>query len=154
VENDPNRYRDGKVAVYVRPETARKIRAEAAHKGSHPMKWSAAALSAAALPLNRPPAKAADRREARAIDKLTIDNSPIDTVTARYHISRMDWTDFLNLVERVPGRCSGQWVVKGTRVMVECITNNADSTPEEIADMFGLPVEVVREILRQLAPRK
>jgi hypothetical protein len=34
-------------------------------------------------------ADAPDRREARAIDKLTIDNSPIDSVPARYYISRM-----------------------------------------------------------------
>jgi uncharacterized protein (DUF433 family) len=83
---------------------------------------------------------AADRREARAID----------SVSASYHISAMiDWTNCPD-VESVSGKCSGAWVVRGTRVIVEsCILGNAaDCTPEEVADMFGLPVEVVRRILR------
>ena len=53
-------------------------------------------------------------------------------------------------VESVPGRCSGAWVVKNSRVIVEtCILGNAeDCTPEEIADMFEVPVDVVRRVLR------
>jgi DNA-directed RNA polymerase specialized sigma24 family protein len=40
-------------------------------------------------------------------------------------------------------------VVKDSRVIVEsCILGNAeDCTPEEIADMFEVPVDVVRRIL-------
>ena len=85
--------------------------------------------------------QAADRREARAID----------TVPVRYHISAMiDWTNCPD-VEQVPGRCSGQPVVKGTRVLVQGILDNAeDCTPEEIAtDIFeGVTVEQVRRVLR------
>jgi len=62
----------------------------------------------------------------------------------------IDWTR-CNDVESVPGRCSGAWVVKNSRVIVEtCILGNAeDCTPEEIADMFEVPggVEVVKRIL-------
>jgi uncharacterized protein (DUF433 family) len=56
-------------------------------------------------------------------------------------------------VESVPGRCSGAWVVKNSRVIVEsCILGNAEdgATPEEIADWFEVPggVDVVKRILR------
>jgi uncharacterized protein (DUF433 family) len=56
-------------------------------------------------------------------------------------------------VESVPGRCSGAWVVKNSRVIVEtCILENAEegASPEEIADWFEVPggVDVVRRILR------
>jgi uncharacterized protein (DUF433 family) len=51
-------------------------------------------------------------------------------------------------VESVPDRCGGAWVAKGSRVMVEGILENAeDASPEEVADMFELPVEQVRRIL-------
>jgi uncharacterized protein (DUF433 family) len=76
---------------------------------------------------------------------------PIDDAPARYHISAMiDWTNCPD-VESVPGRCSGQPVVKGTRILVQGILDNAaDCTPEEIAgpDIYpDLSVEVVRRIL-------
>jgi uncharacterized protein (DUF433 family) len=59
----------------------------------------------------------------------------------------IDWSQCPD-VESVPDRCSGAWVVKGTRVMVEGILDNADEcSPEEVADLFGLPVDVVRRIL-------
>jgi uncharacterized protein (DUF433 family) len=41
--------------------------------------------------------------------------------------------------ERTPGKVSGAWCVKGTRIPVQAIIDNArDCTPEEIAgpDMF------------------
>lgn len=52
-------------------------------------------------------------------------------------------------VERVPGKVSGAWVVKGTRVPVEAVLVNADAqTPEAITAMFpGLSVDVVRRII-------
>ena len=60
----------------------------------------------------------------------------------------MDWTNCPD-VERTPGKCSGAWCVKGTRVMVECILDNADDfTADEIArEIYDLPVDVVRRIL-------
>ena len=59
----------------------------------------------------------------------------------------IDWTQCAD-AESVPDRCSGAWVVRGTRVMVECILDNADdASADEIAEMFGLPVDAVRRIL-------
>ena len=60
----------------------------------------------------------------------------------------IDWTR-CDDVESVPGRCGGAWVVKDSRVIVEsCILGNAeDCSAEEIADMFEVPVDVVRRIL-------
>jgi uncharacterized protein (DUF433 family) len=61
----------------------------------------------------------------------------------------IDWSRCPD-VESVPGRCGGAWVVKNSRVIVEtCILGNAeDCTPEEIADLFEVPVDVVRRVLR------
>jgi uncharacterized protein (DUF433 family) len=54
-------------------------------------------------------------------------------------------------VESVPDRCGGAWVVKGTRIPVQGILDNAeDCSPEEICgpDIFpDLDVETVRRIL-------
>jgi uncharacterized protein (DUF433 family) len=55
--------------------------------------------------------------------------------------------------ESVPGKCNGAWVVKGTRVMVQGILDNAaDASGAEIAEMFGLPVDVVQRILDFAGP--
>jgi uncharacterized protein (DUF433 family) len=62
-------------------------------------------------------------------------------------MSMIDWTNCPD-VESVPGRCSGAWVVKDTRLTVDAILNNAeDCSAEEVADMFAVPVEIVRRIL-------
>lgn len=54
-------------------------------------------------------------------------------------------------VETVPGRCSGAWVVKGTRALVQGILDNfeAGCSAEEIAgpDVYDLPLDVMRRIL-------
>jgi uncharacterized protein (DUF433 family) len=53
-------------------------------------------------------------------------------------------------VERVPGRVSGQWVVKDTRILAQGVIDNAeDFTPEEIATEIyeGLGVERARRII-------
>ena len=66
----------------------------------------------------------------------------------------IDWTHCQD-VESVPGRCGGAWVVKDSRVIVEsCILDNADAgaTPEEIADWFEVPVDVVKRILAFARP--
>jgi uncharacterized protein (DUF433 family) len=64
-------------------------------------------------------------------------------------MSEIDWTNCPD-AESVPGRCSGAWVVKGTRLTVDAILNNAaDFTAEQIAtELFeGVTVEQVRRIL-------
>jgi uncharacterized protein (DUF433 family) len=59
----------------------------------------------------------------------------------------IDWSQCAD-VESVPGRCSGQPVVKGTRVLVQGILDNAaDASAAEVAEMFELPVDLVRRIL-------
>jgi uncharacterized protein (DUF433 family) len=69
----------------------------------------------------------------------------------------MDWSDCSD-VERIPGKVSGSWLVKGTRLPVWAILENAeDHTPEEIANEIfeGVTPETVRRIInfaRQHAP--
>jgi uncharacterized protein (DUF433 family) len=68
-----------------------------------------------------------------------------------HHIGPMiDWT-LCPDVERTPGKVSGAWCVKGTRIPVQAIIDNAeDYSPEEIAgpDIYPeLSVDVVRRIL-------
>ena len=53
-------------------------------------------------------------------------------------------------VERIPGKVSGAWLVKGTRLPVWAILENAeDHTPEEIAsEIFeGVSADTVRRIV-------
>ena len=62
----------------------------------------------------------------------------------------MDWSHCSD-AERDPGRVSGAWVVRGSRVPVQAIIDNARDgfSPKAIADMFeGLRVERVRGVLR------
>jgi uncharacterized protein (DUF433 family) len=64
-------------------------------------------------------------------------------------MSGIDWSQCPD-AESVPGRCSGAWVAKDSRVMVEGILDNADAgySAEEIAtEIFELPVDQVRRIL-------
>jgi uncharacterized protein (DUF433 family) len=46
----------------------------------------------------------------------------------------MDWSD-CPAVERVPGKVSGAWLVKGTRIPAQSVVEHADDgyTPEQIA---------------------
>ena len=63
----------------------------------------------------------------------------------------MDWSKCVD-VERLPGKVSGAWVVKGTRVPVQAVIDNAEDgyTPEEIVgEIFeGLTLERVRSVIR------
>ena len=92
--------------------------------------------------------------QARRLDEAPIDYSDIPPLDDEFfakarRMTEIDWTKCAD-VESVPGRCSGAWVVKDSRVIVEtCILGNAeDCTPEEIADMFEVPVTVVCRVLR------
>ncbi len=61
----------------------------------------------------------------------------------------MDWSDSPD-VERIAGKVSGSWLVKGTRLPVDAILLHADEySPEEIATEFyqGISPEIVRRIL-------
>ena len=62
----------------------------------------------------------------------------------------IDWSNCKD-VESVPGRVSGAWVIKGTRVPAQAIVDNAKAgcSPEEIAtEIFELPLERVNAVLR------
>jgi uncharacterized protein (DUF433 family) len=64
----------------------------------------------------------------------------------------IDWSRCED-VERVPGRVSGAWLIKGTRVQADAIVANAMAgcTAEDIAgpDIFpSIPLDVVRRVLR------
>jgi uncharacterized protein (DUF433 family) len=62
----------------------------------------------------------------------------------------IDWSK-CDDVETVPGRVSGAWVLKGTRVQADAVVENAKDgfTAEEIAtEIFELPLERVRAVLR------
>ena len=55
----------------------------------------------------------------------------------------MDWFQGPD-VERILGEVSGQWIVKGTRILVDGVIDNSDdNTPEEIAtELFpGLGID-------------
>ena len=62
----------------------------------------------------------------------------------------MDWSKSPD-VERIHGKVSGDWVIKGTRVPVEAIIQNARDgfSAEEITEEIfeGVPVERVRAVL-------
>ena len=63
--------------------------------------------------------------------------------------NEIDWTDCPD-VESVPGRCSGAWVVKDTRILVQGVLDNAeDYSPEEIAGEIyeGLGADRARRII-------
>jgi uncharacterized protein (DUF433 family) len=63
--------------------------------------------------------------------------------------AEMDWTG-CDLVERVPGKVSGQPVVKGTRILADQIVEEdvLGSPFEEIAENYpSLPIEKIRKLL-------
>jgi uncharacterized protein (DUF433 family) len=65
---------------------------------------------------------------------------------------KIDWSK-CDDVESVPGRVSGAWVIKRTRVQADAIVENARAacTAEEIAgpDIFpSIPLDIVQRVLR------
>ena len=63
----------------------------------------------------------------------------------------MNWSQCPD-VESVPGKVSGAWVVKGTRVQADAIVENAAEgfSPEEIAEEIfpTVPVERIERVLQ------
>ena len=59
----------------------------------------------------------------------------------------VDWSKCPE-VERVPGRRAGEPVLRGSRVTVAEVMDNYanDSSPEEISENFGLPIEQLRAL--------
>ena len=61
----------------------------------------------------------------------------------------IDWSECPD-VERIPGKVSGAWLIKGTRLPVDAILANADDyTPDEIATKIfeGITPEIAHRII-------
>lgn len=62
----------------------------------------------------------------------------------------MDWSKCED-VEQVPGKVSGQWVIRDTRILADGVIANAEDgyTAEQIADQIflGLPVDRARRVI-------
>ena len=62
----------------------------------------------------------------------------------------IDWSRCPD-VERVPGKVSGAWLVKGTRIPAQALVDNAEDgrSAEEIAGSIyeGLPLDRARRVL-------
>ena len=92
--------------------------------------------------------------EARALDEAPIDYSDIAPLGAEFFSrakAMIDWSQCPD-DESVPGRCGGAWVIRGTRIPVQGLLDNAaDCSPEQIAGPGIFPdltVEQVRRVLR------
>jgi uncharacterized protein (DUF433 family) len=63
---------------------------------------------------------------------------------------KIDWSQCSD-VESVPGRMSGAWVIKGTRIPAQAVVDNADdgySAERIAAEIYdGLPVEPARRVI-------
>jgi len=62
----------------------------------------------------------------------------------------INWSEYED-VESVPGKVSGAWVLKDTRVPAQAIVDNAKAgcSAEEIAtEIYELPLERVKALLR------
>jgi uncharacterized protein (DUF433 family) len=59
----------------------------------------------------------------------------------------MEWSG-CPAVERVPGKVSGQWIVKGTRILADGVVENADAgyTAEELAPNLRGPSRSTRRV--------
>jgi uncharacterized protein (DUF433 family) len=73
---------------------------------------------------------------------------------AAYHGSKetlmpaLDWSQ-CPAVESVPGRVSGAWVFRGTRMPVQTVFENLEAglSPGEIAEIFEVTPEEIRAVL-------
>ena len=63
-------------------------------------------------------------------------------------MAALDWSK-CQVVESIPGKVSGAWVFKGTRMPVSLVFENleAGATVEEIIDWFHLTRDQVVEVL-------
>ena len=63
-------------------------------------------------------------------------------------MATLDWSQ-CSAVESVPGRLSGAWVFRGTRMPVSAVFENleAGATIEEIIDQFDITREQINAVL-------
>jgi uncharacterized protein (DUF433 family) len=60
----------------------------------------------------------------------------------------LDWSQ-CPAVESIPGKVSGAWVFKGTRMPVQTVFQNLEAgmSPQEIAEVFDVTPEEIRAVL-------
>ncbi len=62
-------------------------------------------------------------------------------------VGRLDWSQ-CGVVERIPGKVSGAWVFRGTRVPVSAIFENLKTSPmEEVLENFPVTRDQVWTVL-------
>jgi uncharacterized protein (DUF433 family) len=63
------------------------------------------------------------------------------------HMATLDWSQ-CSAVESIPGKVSGAWVFRGTRVPVSAIFENLKTSPiEEILENFHVTRDQVQAVL-------
>ena len=63
------------------------------------------------------------------------------------HMATLDWSQ-CPAVESVPGKVSGAWVFRGTRVPVSAIFENLKSSPiEEVLENFHVTRDQIQTVL-------
>ena len=64
-------------------------------------------------------------------------------------MATLDWSQ-CDAVESVPGKVSGAWVFKGTRMPVQTVFANLESgmSLDEITEVFDVTPEEIRAVLR------
>jgi len=67
-------------------------------------------------------------------------------------VATLDWSE-CPAVESVPGRLSGAWVFKGTRMPVSAVFQNleAGATVDEVVEWFDIPKEEILKVLEFVA---
>ena len=64
-----------------------------------------------------------------------------------HHMASLDWSQ-CPVVESIPGKVSGAWVFRGTRVPVSAIFENLKSSPlEEVLENFHVTRDQVQAVL-------
>jgi uncharacterized protein (DUF433 family) len=68
-------------------------------------------------------------------------------------MATLDWSQ-CPAVESIPGKVSGAWVFRGTRLPVSVIFENleAGASIQEIAEWFDVRPEQIKEVLEFAAP--
>ena len=61
----------------------------------------------------------------------------------------LDWSQ-CPAVESIPGKVSGAWVLRGTRMPIETVFENLEAglSVQEITEIFDVSAEEVRSVLR------
>jgi uncharacterized protein (DUF433 family) len=63
-------------------------------------------------------------------------------------MSTLDWSECA-AVESIPGKVSGAWVFRGTRMPVKTVFENLEAgmSPQEITEVFDVTPEEVKAVL-------